>query len=725
MHLADRRCRSLARLLGLAACLLPSAASQAGPGPAGCGTGSWIAGTVEICDGELVYRDYVYDDYGVQNFSNYTYTTGSLSYPTGNQYYPGANADTVNNYADIAAIRLRIVDGDLHVTFEMNSLFDASSTVVALAIDTDNSASTGGGRWPGNFVGNPEAVPFPQAYIQSAGWDVIYEFSNGDPETNTISGVISPAPSGGTHWRLYALAALASNRTVMNIAFRFNERGNRLAAEYPQNNWFEDEQATSLQFSGSINPFSYTVEVAKLTGGVTEPAVVGPGYYERVYTSDYTIAEGPGGGLVYDTGAEGVDYNGIAGRGISASDPAFSQVFHFVGRNQPYGIYVPPGPPPYGLQLVMHGYQANHTSLIKQPGMQQTVGDDLNRILVVPLGRGAGGFYSDISERDVLDVLADVRANYPVDPDRIFAGGYSMGGYGTLRMATLYPDLFAGYIDWVGYPGDACGQPDVQRCNAGEVGIAAEYLGNLREVDGALLYSGADELVNSAQGLWVRDLMAAHGYPHIFYYHPGGEHLTFAGADDWGKEAAYTASLVRRSQPPRITYRTEPWVDAPELGVVHDRAYWISKIRGVQTGERDYVDVDILTTGCGGDLRVFGEDPIGAGTDPVPWESQSFSVAGTLPIVPGPYLEATLANVASFTLHSGQNGACLDLAEDVDYSITTDGPVEIALSDGRSLSLASAGTHQGTLLPEPSGPLAFGASLLLLARLARRRRARQ
>ena len=154
------------------------------------------------------------------------------------------------------------------------------------------------------------------------------------------------------------------------------------------------------------------------------------------------------------------------------------RAFHFFGRNQPYGIYMPErGPAPHGMQLALHGYSANHTSLIdSHRGMQQNVGEALNRILVVPLGRGPHGWYSDISERDVLDVMADVEANYPVDRERVFAGGYSMGGYGTLRFATLYPHRFAGFIDWVGYPGDACGQPDVQQCQTGEVGIHARLL---------------------------------------------------------------------------------------------------------------------------------------------------------------------------------------------------------------------------------------------------------
>jgi len=300
----------------------------------------------------------------------------------------------------------------------------------------------------------------------------------------------------------------------MNVAFRHPSCLPDCA--HKTGNWLEGQQAAALQ-SGDISQFGYRVDVATLTGGVTERADPGPGYFERVYPSDYTIAVDGSGAIVYDSGAEGVNYNGIAGRGVASQAGAFAQIFHFVGRNQPYGIFVPSGSAPYGMQLVMHGYAADHTSLIDSAnplhqGMQQNVGEALNRILVVPLGRGPAGGYSDISERDVLDVMTDVEANYPVDLDRVFSGGYSMGGYGTLRFAATYPDRFAGYIDWVGYPGDACGQPDIQRCHAGEVGVVAEWMMNVREVDGAMLYAGADEIVNLAQSSWLRGIMAGLGY---------------------------------------------------------------------------------------------------------------------------------------------------------------------------------------------------------------------
>src|SRR6185503_7547870 len=96
--------RILIAALTLCAGLAPSA-SFAAPGPSGCGTGSWIAGAVDICAGELVHHDY-----GAQGVAQPP-STGSLSNPTGTQSYPDPNHTTHNNYADIAAIRLRVSGG--------------------------------------------------------------------------------------------------------------------------------------------------------------------------------------------------------------------------------------------------------------------------------------------------------------------------------------------------------------------------------------------------------------------------------------------------------------------------------------------------------------------------------------------------------------------------------------------------------------------------------------
>ncbi len=48
---------------------------------------------------------------------------------------------------------------------------------------------------------------------------------------------------------------------------------------------------------------------------------------------------------------------------------------------------------------------------------------------------------------------ADVASRYKLDPAYTVATGYSMGGYGTYKLATQFPDLFAKGQPTVGPPG--------------------------------------------------------------------------------------------------------------------------------------------------------------------------------------------------------------------------------------------------------------------------------
>ena len=49
-------------------------------------------------------------------------------------------------------------------------------------------------------------------------------------------------------------------------------------------------------------------------------------------------------------------------------------------------------------------------------------------------------------EQDVLDVIPVVSARHPIDSARIYLGGYSMGGIGSLNIATLNPGIFAATV---------------------------------------------------------------------------------------------------------------------------------------------------------------------------------------------------------------------------------------------------------------------------------------
>ncbi|OHD74614.1 MAG: hypothetical protein A2177_07320 [Spirochaetes bacterium RBG_13_68_11] len=55
-------------------------------------------------------------------------------------------------------------------------------------------------------------------------------------------------------------------------------------------------------------------------------------------------------------------------------------------------------------------------------------------ILVAPYAWGTSHFYTtEEAQEDIREVLVDVEKHYPVDPERIFLSGFSMGGYGVYR----------------------------------------------------------------------------------------------------------------------------------------------------------------------------------------------------------------------------------------------------------------------------------------------------
>jgi dienelactone hydrolase len=650
------------------ALIAPSAANAAA-----CSTAprSWTGGSVDLCRGTLVYSDYVDDDYGADTgATNTTSRSAGLAPSAGDQSYPGTGQDAT---ADIVRLTLRIKGKRLLVSGLMNALFKKGQTTLAVAINTDGKASTGGGKWK-------------NLDVSSKGWDKLYLFQRGNTKTNTVSGSV-PVPRG-KKWRVQAAAAISSNGQVMNVAFRgIHEQASAqgVGKSSDSGSWFEDKQAAALG-SGDISSFGATVRPADLRRHRTRRQKIDGGLHERVYRSKYTVP--PKG--------EGVDVKGVPGRGNGGGQVAlgFEQTFQYLGHYQPYGIYIPKGRAPYGMQMLFHGSSSVMSGLVNQPGMQQRFGEELHRILVVPEARGQNGFGSDISERDLLDVMADVERAYKIDRDKVFSGGYSQGGYITYRMAELWPDRFAGAVDWVGFTGDDANgaPPGSPHYTAGAVGNAPDYVANLRWVPTAMLYAGADELVHVWTARAMDSAFGATDDVFNFYLHPGAEHLTFAALDDWRKEAAYTKGLRRVRNPARVTFRTATFLDDPKLGIVHDRAYWVSQVRGRKTGTA-FEDVDLTTAACGGSTPVLKKTS-GAGSDPVPWSSDGQAVAARVPIVKAAKLSGTLKNVRSLRVDAART--CLK-GGGFAYDLTTDGPVHIALSDGRALDLSGSGRKVGTV----------------------------
>ena len=129
------------------------------------------------------------------------------------------------------------------------------------------------------------------------------------------------------------------------------------------------------------------------------------------------------------------------------------------GSEQPYALYVPKSLDPgrrYPLVMSLHEEESNHVMNLKRVfGLPPRYGETglqalstlpllrgVDYLVACPLARGTMG-YQGIPEQDVYDVLADVKRRYPVDEDRVYLTGGSMGGGGTLWLALTRPDLWA------------------------------------------------------------------------------------------------------------------------------------------------------------------------------------------------------------------------------------------------------------------------------------------
>lgn len=127
--------------------------------------------------------------------------------------------------------------------------------------------------------------------------------------------------------------------------------------------------------------------------------------------------------------------------------------------DQPYGLYLPKQFDPsrkYPLVISLHGAGSNHRLNLRRvfgkgnrPGETDAEATryfpplrDVNYIVASPLSRGTMG-YQGIAEKDVYDVLADVKKRFPIDENRIYLTGLSMGGGGTLWLGLTRPDVWA------------------------------------------------------------------------------------------------------------------------------------------------------------------------------------------------------------------------------------------------------------------------------------------
>lgn len=116
---------------------------------------------------------------------------------------------------------------------------------------------------------------------------------------------------------------------------------------------------------------------------------------------------------------------------------------------QPYAVWLPRDYTPskrYPLVVQLHGLNSNKTLAGQRTKFRGMRGADwtdpgLQAIVVQCFGRPST-FYQGMGEEDVLETMEEVQRRFPVDADRVYIMGHSMGGAGSYTVGLHYPDLF-------------------------------------------------------------------------------------------------------------------------------------------------------------------------------------------------------------------------------------------------------------------------------------------
>ncbi|HEX4915363.1 MAG TPA: alpha/beta fold hydrolase [Vicinamibacterales bacterium] len=234
----------------------------------------------------------------------------------------------------------------------------------------------------------------------------------------------------------------------------------------------------------------------------------------------------------FDVGREITIAEGLAAAAKAGKDPFKGRTGDFerhhvlAGADEvmPYRVYVPKNysaAKPTPLVIALHGLGANEDSFFDSyDRLPPQLAEKHGFLMAAPLGYRVDGFYGsrvmggndiasqrrgEYSEKDVLEVLRLMKANYNVDDSRIYLIGHSMGAIGTWALAAKYPQIWAATAAFAG-----TGAPD----------LAAA----MKAIPHFVVHGDADPTVNVSGSRRMVAAMQEAGATVSYVEVPGGGH---------------------------------------------------------------------------------------------------------------------------------------------------------------------------------------------------------
>jgi hypothetical protein len=677
-------------------------------------TGIWkarpilISGASAYRRGEFLYQDFLYDDHGANSgtkdpndprLRGHTSSgaNGTYTYPTDPVY--------ANNAADLVELRVRALSQETAFRVTLNTLIDPAKVAFTIAIGESAQAHP----FPHGANVQAPAELFLTVHGEQA---QLVRAATGEPVTpaptvavdlerrqfevrvahaawNPGEGAVRLAAGVGL-WdatnNRYLLPAYAADSTTpggagslttppafFNVAFRYDEpfpgRGTNSDSSTDPAWWRDKAQAKALT-SGDISRFYTIVDFSKLKGNVTD---------EMLGQAHGTPVDGPINRILasrFET-KQGADWRGGCGQADSCQGMLRGQL-------QPYAIYIPKKTPPeegFGLTLLLHSLGANYNQYLGSRNQSQLGERGRGHIVITPAGRGPDGWYVDHAAADTFEVWADVARHYKLDPAMTVTSGYSMGGHGSFKFATRYPDLFAKAFTVVGPPALGIWAPPTEPTGGDET-LTYHLLPGLRNVPILMWVQALDELVPYSGTREQAMRLDALNYRYRFDTFTTGEHLTLAIHDNYAPGAEFLGDARVNRDPHHVTYVVNPAMDFPDAGLVGDHVYWLSGLKARDPGvDGGRGSIDAISHGFGqGDPLA---SPTGTGAGELDGHlglqayTSEYKTWGLSTVAPAANrLDITARNVSAVTVHVKRANLGCDAALHVD----TDGPLTVTFA---------------------------------------------
>lgn len=696
-------------ILTVTALALAPVGAASEPGPDDPTLGPLIAGTASHVDGTYVWTDYAYDDRGPDQDGR---RGGDADYPAGMD---------PNNVADLIQLQLRQAgDAAMAITAVLQTLTPVTRPLIGVAFDSDSDGGTGSAALPGSWT---PAAPLGmdrlfvlgvdggvELVAASDGWAEVGTFAVAvDTERNTVAadvpfalpdhetlravGVVGYEHAGGS-W-------LTGDHPVQDLAFvddgwvskpRLQAVTDAVMGFFSGQGayWQDGVQASILAGDADPAPGVAEIDVAALREARTDLAEPeGQGFATFLYRSDLRLGEG------------------VQGSGNDAL---------YAGPYQPYLVWQPEDlRPELPLVMYLHGASQTHIDAVNTSPYDPDTGEpahfsDFDAVVAWPLGRGPLQWYQGASEQDVLDVTDDVLDRLTLDRDRVMLAGLSMGGYGTFRLAQLYPDRWSLAYSDVG----------ADQILGGAAGV--NLLENLTNVPLRFQNGLVDPLVQVSQAHETRQLVDAAGtVDYRSWIRTRGTHQPVVELAKCVYLEAFERPRV--TDPAQVRYTVNPsmFVDNPTTGLrlVYDGAYWVS---GMTPAGNQRGSVDLETHALGwervagattSELRqniVTGRDFCGPNPEVrtfESWDEQARTVTRE-PRPAEPLLTGSLTGLSAVTIAAdragltGTGSATLELDTDEQLTLTLSGLAPGTAVTGAGTTVR-AGGHGTASLDLPAG----------------------